>query len=199
MLKKIQEQPKRFNRNHNKTQSQQNMKKSIGVVAIALFFLTAANAQNKLGHISANQLVGLMPERAKIDTLLSKFQTDSLNSTLGSLVQEYGYKDSLLNKTDTSKMPASVKAQIRQELENLAYQVQNWQGISQQVMENKQQQLYQPMYKKISDAINAVAKEKGYTYVFTSDALIVAPPSDDMLPLVAAKLGIKLPTAPPKK
>ena len=43
-----------------------------------------------------------------------------------------------------------------------------------------------------------LAKEKGYTYIFTSDALIVAPPSDDILPLVAAKLGIKIPTATSK-
>jgi outer membrane protein len=62
-------------------------------------------------------------------------------------------------------------------------------------MQNKQGQLYQPIYRKISDAINAVAKEKGYTYIFTAEALIVAPPTDDILPLVAAKLGIKLPPA----
>ncbi|MES1223149.1 MAG: OmpH family outer membrane protein [Bacteroidota bacterium] len=174
------------------------MKKIISVFSIALFFLATANsvvAQNKIGHIRPDDIIGLMPERGKIDTLLKKFQEDSLNTTLTSLVQEYGYKDSLLNKTDTSKMPAAVKSQIRQELENLAYQVQNWQSISQQVMQNKQAQMYQPIYKKVSDAINAVAKEKGYGYVLTSEALIVAPPADDLLPAVAAKLGIKLPPA----
>jgi outer membrane protein len=93
-------------------------------------------------------------------------------------------------------MPRSVKDQYRSDLQTLAYQVQNWQSIAQQIMQNKQQQLFQPLYKKISDAINAVAKEKGYGYVFTSDALIVAPPADDILPLVATKLGIKLPAAP---
>jgi outer membrane protein len=177
------------------------MKKIINVFSIALFFLAMVNsavAQNKIGHIRADDVVGLMPERAKIDTLLQKFQNDSLNSTLTSLVQEYGYKDSLLNKTDTSKMPAAVKNQIRGDLQNLAYQVQNWQSISQQVMQNKTQQMYQPIYKKVSDAINAVAKEKGYSYVFTSEALIVAPSSDDLLPLVAQKLGIKLPARPTK-
>ena len=175
------------------------MKKIIGVFAIALIFVTAAGsakAQGKLGHISPDQVVSLMPEKAKADTILGRFQNDSLNSTLNSLVAEYTYKDSLLNKTDTSKMPAQVKSQIKEELQNLAYQVQNWSQISQQIMQNKQGQLYQPIYKRISDAINAVAKEKGYTYIFTAEALIVAPPSDDILPLVAAKLGIKLPAAP---
>jgi outer membrane protein len=177
------------------------MKKVISVFSMALVFLAIANssvAQNKIGHISPDQVVGLMPERGKIDTLLQRFQNDSLNSTLTSLVAEYGYKDSLLNKTDTTKMPASVKDQIRGELQNLAYQVQNWQAISEQVMQNKRGQLYQPIYKKVSDAINAVAKEKGYAYIITSEALIVAPPADDILPLVAQKLGIKLPARPTK-
>lgn len=171
------------------------MKKIIGVLTVALFLAAAnnASAQNKLGHINAEEVVSLMPEIAKIDTVLRKFQADSLNSTLTSLVQEYTYKDSLLNKTDTSKMPASIKAQYRQDLENLAYQVQNWQGISQQIMQNKQAQLYQPVYLKVRNAITAVAKEKGYGYVFDSQSLIVAPPSDDILPLVAAKLGVKVP------
>ena len=172
------------------------MKKVSTVFSIALLLMATtynATAQNKIGHISVDQVVGLMPERAKNDTLLQRFQNDSLNSTLNELIADYGYKDSLLNKTDTTKMPASVKAQIRGELQNLAYQVQNWQSISNQVMQNKQQQLYQPVYRKVSDAINAVAKEKGYAYIFTSEALIVAPASDDILPLVAQKLGIKLP------
>ena len=174
------------------------MKKIISVLSIVLIFLAASGsvkAQSKLGHISPDQVVSLMPERAKIDTVLQKFQADSLNSTLSSLVVEYTYKDSMLNKTDTSKIPAKVKSQMRDELQTLAYQIQNWQQISQQIMQQKQTQLYQPIYRKVSDAINAVAKEKGYSYIFTSEAIIVAPPSDDILPLVAQKLGIKLPTA----
>jgi len=39
-----------------------------------------------------------------------------------------------------------------------------------------------------------VAKENGYAYVYTKEALLVAPTSDDLLPLVAKKLNLKLPT-----
>ena len=48
--------------------------------------------------------------------------------------------------------------------------------------------------KNAQDAINAVAKEKGYSYIFDSTpggTLIFAQESDDILPLVKAKLGIK--------
>ncbi len=41
--------------------------------------------------------------------------------------------------------------------------------------------------------LNTVAKENGYSYVYSKEALLVAPPGDDLLPLVAKKLNIKLP------
>jgi len=41
--------------------------------------------------------------------------------------------------------------------------------------------------------VRTVAKEKGYAYVMSKDAFLVAPDGDDMLPAVAAKLGVKVP------
>jgi outer membrane protein len=148
----------------------------------------------KAGYMNIEQMLSIMPEVGKIDTLLKKFQTDSLNTEFQGLVQDYNYKDSMLNKSDTSKMPTTIKRQYRQDLESIAYQVQNWQQISQNVMQSKQQELLAPIYQKIYTAINQVAKENGYAYVYKEEALIVAPPADNMLPLVAKKLNIKLPT-----
>lgn len=51
------------------------------------------------------------------------------------------------------------------------------------------------------DAIKAVAKESGYSYILDINAVIVGPPGDDVLGLVKKKLGIKeeMPAAPMKK
>jgi outer membrane protein len=165
-----------------------------------LFFLAAVmvagastvNAQ-KSGYISVEQVMSLMPELTKIDTALQKYQADSINTEFASLIQEYNYKDSILTKTDTTKIPVAVKRQHRQDLEQIAYQVQNWQQISQQAMQAKQQQLLGPVYQRVYGAINAVAKENNYAFVYAQEALLVAPPSDNLLPLVARKLNIKLP------
>lgn len=170
---------------------------------IKLFFLAAlfvagvssVQAQ-KSGYISVEQVVSLMPEVGRIDTALQKFQADSLNTEFASLIQEYNYKDSLLTKTDTTKIPVAVKRQHRQDLEQIAYQVQNWQQISQNVMQSKQQELLAPVYQKVMRAINDVAKENGYAFVYNQEVLLVAPPSDNLLPLVARKLNIKLPANP---
>jgi outer membrane protein len=73
--------------------------------------------------------------------------------------------------------------------------LQNWQQLSQQMVQNKQEQLLEPIYAKAVTAIQTVAKESGYTYVYTKDALLVAPESDDLLPLVAKKLNLTIPGA----
>lgn len=172
------------------------MKKTLTVLVAFLGLLVMANktqAQSKIGYINVDQVIGIMPEAAKIDSMVQKFQVDSINSEFASVVQEYQYKDSLLNKTDTSKMPAVMKTQYKDDLNNLAYQIQNWQSLAQQAVQAKQNRLLEPLYIKAYDAIKAVAKEGGYAYVLTREAILVGPPGDDMLPAVAKKLGIKLP------
>ncbi|MFN2438375.1 MAG: OmpH family outer membrane protein [Chitinophagaceae bacterium] len=175
-------------------------------VIAAFILLSAGSAMaQKTGYIRLEDVVSLMPEVGKIDTMLQKYQTDSLNSQFTYLVSEYNRKDSIANGKDSARTPLATRNLIRQELEGYAYQIQNWQQIAQNQMQGKQSQLLEPVYRKAMNALNQVAKENGYTYVYTKDALLVAPPGDDLLPLVAKKLNIKVPTTnaaavtPPKK
>lgn len=162
------------------------------VVALMVVAGFSASAQ-KTGYISLDQVVYLMPEVRKIDSTLQRFQADSLNPQFAYLVSEYNRKDSLANGKDSLKTAAPVRAQMRQELEQMAYQIQNWQGIVQNEMQAKQNELLQPIYAKVMNALNAVAKESGYSYVYNMEALLVAPPADNLLPLVAKKLNLKVP------
>ena len=72
--------------------------------------------------------------------------------------------------------------------------LQNWQSLAGQAYQAKQDQLLAPIYNKVGTALRAVAKEKGYAYVLNKDVFLVAPDGDDLLPAVAAKLGVKIPT-----
>jgi len=170
--------------------------KKISLVALVftLLFGTAASAQ-KIGYISVDQAVGMMPELSRIDTVLQRFQADSLNPRYAYIISEYQRKDSQLNGKDSAKFYPSpaVRSQVRSELEGLAYQIQNWQQFAQQEIQGKQNELLEPVYRRVMKAINDVAKESGYTHVMNKEALLVAPPGDDMLPMVAKKLHVKLP------
>ena len=169
------------------------MKKILPLIVLGAGLLFAANAgaQMKVGYIRIDDMVGLMPETQKIDSLLERYQNDSINPQYGQIVSLYNYKDSVYR--DSVKTPPSVRKQIEQELPSLIYQIQNWQQIVNQALEAKQNEFLAPIYRKVYDAVKLVAKEKGYTHVMSKEALLVAPDGDDMIAAVAAKLKVTLP------
>jgi outer membrane protein len=169
------------------------MKKSLTIVAVVMGLILAGNsskAQGKIGVISLQELIPSMPEYKKADTALADYQ-NALQQNFDDMRREYFEKDSLLQSKDTLKF---TKAQIeikKREVGELFNRLQNFQQQSQQLMQQKQQELISPITKKATDAVNEVAKENGYTYVLNKEAAIVSPPAEDLLPLVKKKLGIK--------
>lgn len=161
------------------------------VVAVCLLITGSAMSQSKLGYINVESIVQLMPGTAKIDSLLERYQADTIQPEYTSLVEQYQFNDSLYR--DSLKTPPSVRAEIAKKLPGFIYQIQNWQQITQQAIEAKQNQLLAPIYKEVYEAIKAVAKEKGYTHVFNREAFLVAPDADDLILPVAAKLKLKVP------
>jgi len=87
----------------------------------------------------------------------------------------------------------------RGELVKLYTRLQGYEQEAQEKAQKYAQDKIAPIKIKALDAVKAVAKEKGYTYVIDDAAsvLLVMPPGDDLLPLVKAKLGIKDPPAAP--
>jgi outer membrane protein len=188
--------PERIINSNNKTTTMKKLKVLI-VVAGLLIAGSASSQAVKIGYINLDNVVALMPETKKvIDTLLPKFQADSLNPQLTYYVGEYQRKDSLLKADETAKkLPKQVTDQMKAEMEEYANIVQNWQQYVQQVMEAKRDQMLAPVYQQVYEAVKTVAKEKAYTHVLTKDAFLVAPDSDDLLTSVATKLKLKLPPA----
>ena len=162
----------------------------------AALILTAGGAMaQKYGYIKVDNVIALMPETGKIDSMVRSYQQDSLQPRFNYTLSEYQRKDSIVNGKDSLKTPATVRNKMRQEMQQDLSELQNWQQIVQQASQQKQDQLLEPIYRKAITAVQEVAKENGYTYVFTQEALLVAPPTDDLLPLVVKKLNLKLPPA----
>jgi outer membrane protein len=168
------------------------MKKAFTFVLLAAVLLTAgigAHAQNKIGHIALSDIILAMPEAKKADTALQQFR-DALyqsaqdkNAAFEDAVAKF-YKDS-------TTMTISVKEVKRKALQQ---QMQDMQGEEQRIqaeLQKKQEEYSAPIQKKALEAVQAVAKENGYNYVFVKEALLVSPPSDDLAPLVKKKLGLK--------
>lgn len=163
---------------------------TLGLITLGFFgFTNPIYAQVKIGYISADEIIGLMPEAAKVDTALNQYQQ--------SLYQNAQDKQNAFNEAvakfykDSATMNPSLKEVKRTELQK---QVQELSGAEQQIQqqfEQKRQELALPLQRRLQAAIQEVAKENGYIYILPKEALLVMPPADDLGPLVRKKLGIR--------
>jgi outer membrane protein len=164
------------------------MKRVIVMLVIALMGSAVTVNAQKIGHINTNELLAVMPETKKAQDKLQKSQ-DSLNLVYAELIKEFREQDSIFG-ADSAKWTPAKRDIKRNDLGNLYTKVQGYQNEAQQFLQQKEQEVFAPVQKTALEAIQTVAKTSGYAYVFSRDALIVVPASDDLLPLVKKYLKI---------
>jgi outer membrane protein len=171
--------------------------KKLLLIAVTAFGLTSVNAQ-KVGYVNPGELISAMPEAAKADNELKEYQ-NFLGEKFQDMQDDFAKKDSIFS-TDSLKMTPTMKEIKRDELIKLYTEIQGYQSKMQKEYEAKYQEKLAPIREKAFNAIKQVAKEAGYAYILNEEQLIVAPPGDNVLELVKAKLGIKAatPAAAPK-
>jgi outer membrane protein len=96
-----------------------------------------------------------MPETAKLQTAIETYQKDSLQPRFNYTLSEFQRKDSIVNGKDSLKTPAAARAKMREEMQQDMYELQNWQQLSQQLIQAKQDQLLEPIYAKAFTAVNS--------------------------------------------
>jgi len=169
------------------------MTKTIKLAAVIFLLATGiTQAQTlKFGHINSTQLLGLMPETKVADSTLQKFGA-SLESQLKTMTNEYQSKVGDFRANEAT-MAEPIKEAKAKEINDLEQRIQDFQDSAQQSLQKKKEEIYTPIIKKAEDAIKGIAKEKGYAYIFDTSVGVVlyAQDSDDILPQVKTKLGLK--------
>ena len=78
-----------------------------------------------------------------------------------------------------------IRADKQEELQNLQASIQKFQNEAQTSIVQKEQDLFKPLFEKISNAINVVSEREKFTHVFSAgvpgvDVLLYAKPTDDI-------------------
>lgn len=159
----------------------------------ALFFtINAANAQ-KIGHTNAGNLLALMPEAAKADSVMVIFRNDKMmkGDSMGKLF-EREYK-AFVEAYNAGTIPPAQAQKRQEDLQKAQQYLQNYGKSMEEDLGILRRQLLQPLIAKLDDAVNAVGKEGGYAAIFdtSNGSALFAADSDDVTALVKAKLGLK--------
>jgi outer membrane protein len=164
----------------------------ITVICVLLLSAPAVNAQtSKFGYISTSQLLRIMPEGAAADNQL-RLEIQNLQKELETLNTEYRNKfTKYLEEQET--MSNSVRQLRERELTELQNRIQEFEAGAQEDLQQRRVELLQPIFAKIENVINEVARERGYTFVFDLDInsiLYFSDETEDILPFIKEKLNL---------
>jgi len=165
------------------------MKKITFLVLLSALTLSTI-AQNKFGYIDSQKLLMLMPERKTAEAEVQEF-AKSLEAQLGSMTAEYqqSVQEYQANETTYTDL---VKQDKVAEITSLEQRIQAFQQNAQQSLQTKEQELLEPILGKARKAIEDVATEGNYTYIFDKSigSILYAKESENVLALVKKKLGL---------
>lgn len=171
------------------------MKKIIPVLTLIVFLCISsgvyAQKKQKFGHIDSNELLQLMPGR---DSALAKIQAyaQTLENQLKAMQNELEtkYQEYLSNETNMTDL---IKQTKQKELQDIQARIETFQESAQTDLDKKQTELLKPIVDMAKAAIEKVAKDNAYTYIFDAGLgiLLYSDPTEDILPLVKLELGLK--------
>lgn len=165
------------------------IKKFLLLAAVILPMFASAQTL-KIGLVNTNEIIGNMPETTEVQNKLSEAEK-KYQAELELISKEFQKQYEEIQNMKDDELPAIRERKMAQ----LQETQQKGEAFQQQVMQDlqrQQQELMAPVIQKVRSAIEAVAKEGGFSLVEEKDyALYYGAPVEDITAKVKAKLGIK--------
>ncbi len=182
------------------------MKKSIKVAVLAIGLSVAglyAQAQQKFAHINSSELLQSMPEMKSAD---ASFQTyakakqtalEQMDAERQKKIAVYQDKYKTLSEANKEILGKELET-LGKEIQDMEKRIGETEQKSQEEMNAKRSELYQPVFERAEKAVKQVAKEKGYAYVFdiSQPGVVYFEGGEDIIEVVKAKLAATASPAP---
>ncbi|MEM9884429.1 MAG: OmpH family outer membrane protein [Bacteroidota bacterium] len=160
---------------------------------LATLLMTTSLVAQKYGHLNSGNLLQELPNVKAANVELETYQKqlvskgEEMAKAFQSKLQAYMTKaeGGELSKIQMQEQEAA----LQKERESI---MQYEQEVIAKVQE-KRQQLLEPILKKVDEAIQAVGKENGYQMIFDTsliNTVLFVNDADDLMPLVKKKLGM---------
>lgn len=168
------------------------MKKLIkmGVLALGMLLAVTAVHAQKYGYVNSAGILAEMPAVKQMQSNLESYQS-ILQKKGQQLIEDYQKKEQeAIQKEQSGQMSPLEKEQVIADLQKKQQEILAFEQEMQQKLVAKEQELLEPILDQVNTAIQTVAKEGGYTFIFdgSSGVILYADDNSDVTAQVKAKL-----------
>jgi outer membrane protein len=160
------------------------------IVLFALLLLPlGALAQEKIAYFNPAEVIVIMPEYKQMEDSVQKTQAAN-EAEMQIIREEYDRKyQDFMKESDT--LSETIKIRRMQDIQGIEQRAANFNEQAQKQLQDLYQALMAPIQQKVNDAVQAVGKANGFTYILRAEVLLyMAPTSVDATPLVQKQLGL---------
>ena len=166
--------------------------KKLSILIVIIISSLQLNAQSKVGTIDIEYILSNMPQLEQVRADVKTYNDDLENQsnvkigTYQTLIQAYQQNE----KSYTEE----VRKEKQNEIMSLENDIKQFQQNSSQLAQLKQNELLQPLYQLIGDALIIVSEEEKFTQVFTiNNDIVYLDPKMDLTIKVMKKMGLTIP------
>lgn len=162
------------------------------IIATLLLALSSfVQAQNqKIAYVESESIVPSMPEYKKAQSELQAYAKQLekvLQQKKGALERDY---TAVMDSIQKGLMTPIQQQKAEQRIQKGQQDLQQEALQAEQRVAKKEGALIEPLYEKFNDALEAVARAEGYTYIVDKKFMLYSVGGIDATPKVKAKLGI---------
>lgn len=161
------------------------------LIAAALFLGVnqTISAQAKVAHIDVQELMTTMPEMKTAQAQVKKIG-ETYEKEYQTLVTEYQNKMKKY-ESEATTVGEAVNETRAKEMQDMGQRIQQFRETAQKEVQQKEMDLVKPIMDKAKNAIQKVAKAKGYQYVLdsTTGSGVILADGPNLLADVKKELG----------
>lgn len=165
----------------------------MALMLAAVSFGTQAQSALKIGYTNVEYIISQMPEAKAVESEYKSYESQ-LQNQLQAKAQEFQTKLQEFQE-GAATMTDLLRADKEAELQSLQQRLEAFQRDAQVSLQNKQGELYAPLFEKIGKAIKDVRVELGYDFILSTgvsgvDVILDADEKYSVDNAILKKLGV---------
>ncbi len=160
---------------------------------IALFWITVSVQAQKFGYLNSNAILSEMPEVKQADAQLEALQKQLQKKGQGMVEKFQQDYAAVQQKVERGELSPKQQEEEAKKLETAQTDIQKFEQEMVTQLQDKRNELMKPILDKVNQAIQDVAKEGGFQFIFDEAVLLYKDTSMDVTAQVKTKLGITTP------
>ncbi len=170
----------------------------LSLVAVVLLAYTSVSAQKtgKIGYCNVDYVLAYLPATKAAQSEIAT-REKQIRARLEQKLQEFQTKYAAYEK-EAAGLSELIRADREKELTNLKNEIDAFQQQAEMDLAKKQEEVMQPVFDQINNAIKEVALENDFVYILNANAqglsiVLYAPEENNVSNLILKKMGVNPP------